>query len=344
MATRRTALRHLALGLGVLACGRALGQPAEGATYVGIETGQNGISQARFIAASGRSRARLPLSFRAHGLAQNGQTLVVFPRRPGNRFARVDCTNLELRDVVTAPDGRHFFGHGAFSADGQTLLVPENDLETLQGALGVYSMGAQARRLGMVPLPGPGPHEIVRAPLSDQFYIALGGLETHPDYGRVPLNLHDFRSQVLRYDLAKGVLEPLGFWGGSEGVSLRHLAHDRQGRLYVGGQVPGARAGPVLWLVEGGQPRALDASTALGGYVSSVAADGGRALVSSKATGRVLTLEGADIVADVAWEGASAVALKGRAQAQAGFTLLRLGEDAWPAPHGYEFDNHGLMY
>ncbi len=347
METRRDLLRRLALGLGVIAAGGASANTAAEATYVGIETSPKGLSRARFFSETGAAIGQTPLDFRAHGLAEQDGRLVVFPRRPGNTFAVLDTQTLNIRTVVTAPSGRHFFGHGAFSRDGKTLLVAENNLTTLAGSIAHYDVAGPIKRLGSLPLPGPGPHEITRAPQADLFAIALGGFETHPDYGRDPLNLHDFRSQVLLYDLLQGDLMPLGYWPGSEGISLRHLAFDGVGRLYVGGQVPERSSGvgsAVLWLVEGNAATALDASAVMGGYVSSVAADQSCALISSKVTGQVITLDGTQLIDRMTIDGASAVAVKGGFTARAGFSVLRLKGGDVPSVLPHEFDNHGIMY
>ena len=335
----------LALGLGVLACNRALGQPAEGAAYVAVETeAASGLSRAAFFAASGARLGAVPLRFRAHGMARHARQLVVFPRRPGDRFAVIDRDTLEIRAVVTAPPNAHFFGHGAFSRDGRTLLVTENDLETLQGRIGLYRLGPEVRREGQVPLPRPGPHEITRDPARDRFYIALGGLETHPAYGRAPLNLESFRSEVIALDLAGGGIEAMGLWTGSEGVSLRHLAMDGRGRLYIGGQVKEARegGGHVLWLVDGGRVSRLESGALLGGYVSSVAAHGTKALVSSKTSNRVLCLNGARLLRQDTRSGAGAVALGDGLLALSGYDLLTVNGAERALPAGVEYDNHGL--
>ncbi len=348
MATRREVLARAALGLGVLACSRALGQPAERAAYVAIETSAaTGRSRARFLAADGAPAGVVPLDFRAHGMARHGRVMAVFPRRPGTCFALVDLGTLEVRAVVRAPEGRRFHGHGAFGASGRTLLVTENDLATLGGAVGIYELPS-ARRIGTLPLPRPGPHDIRHVPGTDRFHVALGGLETHPDYGRTPLNLGAFASEVVTLDLGAGDParpEAMGLWPGTEGVSLRHLADDGRGRLHVGGQrADPARPGPegVLWVVEDGRARALEAGDRLGGYVSSVAGGGGRAVVTSKAAGRALVLAGGAVVSERRIDGASAAAIGGAGAVVSGYASLGIGGAAVSAAAGHEFDNHGL--
>lgn len=344
--SRRRFLTTLAAGMGVVACRTSLGQPAEGAAYVGVETSAaTGLSTVGFFGATGARQGATALDFRAHGLACDGRHVVVFPRRPGNRFAVVDRGTLEILAVVGAPDGRHFYGHGAFTRDGRTLLVTENDLESLSGWIGLYEIAPRPRRVGQLELPGPGPHEIARDPRRDLFYIALGGLQTHPAYGRTPLNLTEFRSQILLWDAARGILTPLGFWSGTEGVSLRHAAMDDLGRLYVGGQVEDtarAETSHVIWVVDKGEVQSVPDGGGLRGYVSSVAARGRGAILTSKEGGLALRLEGNTVLDRVALDGAGAAALGPGLTALSGYQELRLNSVGLAARGGHEFDNHGL--
>ena len=346
MATRRQVIGQLALGLGVMACRAACGQPAEQARFVGITTSATtGRSQTAFFTETGAALPPVALDFRAHGMARHDNRLVVFPRRPGDRFAVVNLQNLEIIATVKAPADRHFYGHGAFSQDGGTLLVTENDLETLQGAIGIYDVRPKPRRLGHIDLPGAGPHDILRVAQSGRFLVALGGLETHPDYGRTPLNLSSFRSELVELDIQRGTATPLGFWTGSDGISLRHLAQDSAGRIYVGGQVADmarAKAENVLWLVDGQAKTMVAAGARLAGYVSSVAAHGTQAVVSSKTAHQVVTLDGPNVIGAHRIDGASAVAVGPYGSAMGGYAKLLVNETVHHLPAGLEYDNHGL--
>ena len=344
--SRRGFARGLAISLGLATCRTGLAQPAEGAVYVGVETsGLTGKSRAAFFTATGRRTSHVPLDFRAHGLAQHNQTLVVFPRRPGNRFAVVDLTILEVRAVIEAPGHRHFYGHGALSRDGATLLVAENDLDTLQGVIGVYETGTAPRRLGEVALPGAGPHEIIRAEDADAFYIALGGLETHPDYGRTPLNLDSFQSRILSFDLSTGALAPFGTWDTAQGVSLRHLAIDAHGTLFVGGQAmfPSPRAEDVLWKVTPDGVSRVETHGLLQGYVSSVAAHAGKVMVTSKVSGQTVVLENNEVVETTSRDGASGAALGYDLTVSSGYEALSINQHVVPVSALHEFDNHGFV-
>ncbi|MDV7141470.1 DUF1513 domain-containing protein [Tropicimonas sp. TH_r6] len=338
-------LKWLAAGLGVSACRTAFGQPVEHAAYIGIETASGtNLSRAGIFSASGARLGKVPLDFRAHGMAEHGRRLVVFPRRPGDQFAVVDLETLEIVSVTRAPEGRHFYGHGAFTLDGMHLLVPENDMETLQGAIAIYSMEGPIRRLDRIDLPGAGPHEILRHPSRNLFHVALGGLETHPEYGRTALNLHDFRSQVVTLNLENGAIDQMGYWAGTEGISLRHMGLDDQERLYIGGQIASkARAlgEEVIWVVETGRVERVDVGNRMRGYVSSVATQGPRAMLTSRTGGTALVLDGDRLLSSESIDGASAVALAPGLEATSGFTLLRINDTQVTADQGHEFDNHG---
>lgn len=347
MATRRQFLERLALGLAVAACQTHVAQPAEKAVYVGVETSATtGLSTASFFSASGSRVSSIYLGFRAHGFAQQGNHLVVFPRRPGNRFAIIDLDSFEILGVVTAPKDRHFYGHGAFTADGRTFLATENNLASLGGSIGVYELDRSARRVGEIDLPLAGPHEIVRAGPSDRFLIALGGLQTHPDYRRAAFNLPTFRSQVISLNFESRTFDAFDFWSGTEGVSLRHLAMDDKGRIYVGGQkkdMARARTAQVAWYVDGQVVKPIEISDLTAGYVSSVAARGKQALITSKETGRLVHLDGDNVLRSEEIVGASAAALGDPFGIVSGYETLWIGEKRVGVRDGQEFDNHGLL-
>ena len=60
---------------------------------------------------------------------------------------------------ASKPD-RHFFGHGAFSADGRLLYATENDYERARGMIGVRDATDGYRQIGEFPAHGMEPHDI----------------------------------------------------------------------------------------------------------------------------------------------------------------------------------------
>ena len=84
----------------------------------------------------GRPRRLRQTTLRLHApiLQPNTDLLVAVSRRAGDQIYLV--FGKTMRSVSAAP-GRHFFGHAAFSADGATLFVGENDFETAKGLISV---------------------------------------------------------------------------------------------------------------------------------------------------------------------------------------------------------------
>lgn len=133
----------------------------------------------------------VPLPDRGHAAAAHPlrPEAVAFARRPGTFALIVDCATGTTTARLDSPEGRHFYGHGAFSRDGRLLFTPENDYEAGQGRIGVWDADAGYARLGEFSSGGIGPHDIALMPDADVFVVANGGIDTHPDSGRAKLNL-----------------------------------------------------------------------------------------------------------------------------------------------------------
>jgi hypothetical protein len=263
---------------------------------------------------------RIPLPGRGHAAAAHPDRplAVAFARRPGTFAMAIDCAAGAVVARLSAPAGRHFFGHGAFSAAGGRLFTTENAYDTGDGLLGVWETEGW-RRIGEVPTGGVGPHEVVRAP-DGALIVANGGLRTHPDTGRAVLNREAMRPSLARVDAETGALtdraEPpaeLRF------LSLRHLAVRADGLCAAAGQWEGEAGAepPLLAFWRPGAPlrwAAPDAGAAgrTAGYAGSVAFDptgaaaaitcprGGVALAAAADDGRPLGLLAADDVCGVA--------------------------------------------
>ena len=70
---------------------------------------------------------RVPLPDRGHDIAvaPDGRSAVVFGRRPGFFAAVIDLDEGALLATLESPQGRHFYGHGTYSADGTLLFATE---------------------------------------------------------------------------------------------------------------------------------------------------------------------------------------------------------------------------
>lgn len=246
----------------------------------------------------------IPLPGRGHAAAAH-PTLplaVAFARRPGRFALVIDCARHEVRALLDAPGGRHFYGHGAFSGDGRYLFTTENAYDTARGMIGVWDSRDGFRRIGEFPSAGVGPHDLRILPDGGTLVVANGGIETHPESGRTKLNLPEMRPNLSYLSLDGTLLdqqEPPGEWHQN---SMRHLAVNRQGQVAVACQWQGdpADVPPLLATHErGADIRFHDTGDGMErdmqGYVGSVAFAGdGRSIAFTGPRGGLAGVMGVD--------------------------------------------------
>lgn len=184
---------------------------------------------------------QIPIPSRGHAAAVNPQAaqVVAFARRPGRFAVVIDCAEGRELARLDAPDGRHFYGHGAFSADGATLFTTENDYDTPAGIIGVWDARGGYRRIGEIPSGGIGPHEILRLP-GGGFVVANGGIQTHPDMARAKLNLPTMQTNLTYLSAEGTVLDQADLTGAMHQNSIRHIAIDHNGAVVAALQWQGA--------------------------------------------------------------------------------------------------------
>ncbi|WP_163849700.1 DUF1513 domain-containing protein [Pseudooceanicola aestuarii] len=223
----------------------------------------------------------LPLPGRGHAAAAHPRRpeAVAFARRPGTFAIVLDCASGQELTRLTAPPGHHFYGHGAFSADGALLFTTENAFEDARGMIGIWDAARGYRRLGGFASHGIGPHEIRRLPGQEVLVVANGGIETHPASGRAKLNIPTMRPSLAYLDFGGALLDQVAPETPLARNSLRHLAICPDGRVAVAAQWQGdmAEAPPLLALHRRGAalhwlsaPEPLH--RAMRGYAGSVAA------------------------------------------------------------------------
>ncbi|MFT4961630.1 MAG: hypothetical protein ACI92Z_002722 [Paracoccaceae bacterium] len=177
------------------------------------------------IDASGVIRFRVPIPGRGHAAAAHPvrAEAIAFARRPGTFASIINCANGQESARLTCPEGRHFYGHGAFSSDGTTLFTTENDYEAGQGRIGVWDATQGYGRIDEFASGGIGPHEIRLLRDSDVLVVANGGIDTHPDTGRTKLNLATMRPNLSYLDLSGTLLEQVELSEDLHSNSIRHL-------------------------------------------------------------------------------------------------------------------------
>ncbi|MCL3883156.1 DUF1513 domain-containing protein [Marivita sp. GX14005] len=297
---------------------------------------------------------QLPLPERGHAAAAHPARpeAVAFARRPGTFALVIDCALGMRIATLTAPEGRHFYGHGAFSADGTRLFTTENDYEAGEGRIGIWDAEKGYRRIGEWASGGIGPHEIRRLPGSDVLVVANGGIDTHPDSGRAKLNIPTMRPN-LSYISDGAIVETVELDAALHKNSIRHLDVSRSGQVAIGMQWQGDRDPSALVATHerGASIRLLEAPEdrvrAMNGYVGSIAfsEDGTRIAATSPRGGQVQIFDARDGRFASAQSIADAC---GIARGGAGFTatsgtgaVARIGSGPGAAAHdGLRWDNH----
>ena len=288
--------RSLLAAMAVAACTSqiVLGRTdAVAAFYAGVRRHKTGRFYACLIGREGRILKEFPLPARAHGMAYDPSTarLIVFARRPGTFGMIVDVRDKRQIGSITAPTERHFYGHGVFSADGAYLYATENDYENGRGAIGVYDTAKGFRRIGEMSTGGIGPHDIALLPSGHTLVIANGGIKTHPEYPRVPLNLASMESSIAYVDATSGKLleiqRPPEKW---RQLSLRHLAITFDGHVAIGCQFKGSKIQhpPLIALHERDRPIGFTAlpmtlNRSLRHYVGSIVANHSSRVIAASA-------------------------------------------------------------
>lgn len=241
----------------------------------------------------GTGSPALALPARGHDIAWHPSadgSAVVAARRPGDFLVRWHAaTGTELARFE-ADDESRFEGHLAFRPDGRVLYATETDLITGDGRIGVFD-GLSLARLDAWPCGGIGPHA-VEWMADGRLAVAVGGILTLPETGRVKRNLASMAPALSFIDPADGRLlsrhsPPDAF------MSVRHIAQDAGGRIAVSLQNEGRPARPLFALLDGGMLRYGEADAALlercGGYAGDITAVAGGFAVSCTRAGVTAT-------------------------------------------------------
>jgi hypothetical protein len=246
---------------------------------------------------------QVALPARAHGMAFSGVTgrTVAFARRPGTYAMIFDPWAKAEPIVITAQEGRHFYGHGTFSPDGSLLYASENDFDDNRGIIGLYDARNRFARLGEYQTYGTGPHDMTVSDDGRMLIVANGGIETHPDFGRTKLNLDHMEPSLTLIDAATGALiEKHALPPHYAQVSTRHVDIDASGRIWFACQYEGHRNDlpPLIGHFARGEDLTFislpdDTTRTLGNYVGAIAVNRAEHLV-----GVTSPIEGASVTLD----------------------------------------------
>ncbi|WP_228028713.1 DUF1513 domain-containing protein [Donghicola mangrovi] len=242
----------------------------------------------------------LPIPSRGHAAAAHPYRAeaVAFARRPGRFAVVLDCATGKEIARLDSPEGRHFYGHGAFTADGKLLLTTENAYEIPAGKLGVWDAEDGYKRIGEISSGGIGPHEMIR--LNDGgFAVANGGMQTHPDYERAVLNIPTMQPNLTYLDAAGEIIDQVEPPTDMRLNSIRHIAADASGRVVIALQWQGNPLAPVPLMASHRRGEELTffnhpETAKLKQYAGSIAisADGSEIAMTGPKGGHVLFFDG----------------------------------------------------
>lgn len=274
------------------------------------------------LSASGAVVFEVPIPARGHAAAAHPTRplAVAFARRPGTFAIVIDCRSGKVRAQLAAPEGRHFYGHGAFSAEGDLLFTTENEYAAARGIVGIWDTRDGFRRVAEVSSGGVGPHDIRLMPDGRALAVANGGIETHPETGRTKLNIPTMRPNLSIMDFAGHVQDRIEIEPALSKNSIRHLAVNQRGDVAFAMQWQGdvSENPPLLGVrsMEGNvgliSPNEAAQHAKMLGYAGSVAfsKDGQRIAITSPrgGVGQVYDTAGEHLVQEVALPDTSGVA------------------------------------
>ena len=236
----------LASGIGSAAAGRT---PRDRPIYFSAYGALDGAHGVAAFGADGGKVLDAPLPARAHGIAvhPDGDEAVAFARRPGTFAAVLRRRDGAGRARLDSPPGRHFCGHGVYSADGEFLFTTENDFDAGRGVVGVWRTRPRYRRAREFPSHGIGPHELILSGDGATLIVANGGILTHPDTGRRKLNVPTMSPSLAYVDSSDGRLVESRAFGGPRRrlLGIRHLAVAADGLVCLALQDEGPRGDPL---------------------------------------------------------------------------------------------------
>ncbi len=246
----------------------------------------------------------LDLPGRGHGgaIRPGHAHCVIFARRPGTFAIVADRTDGRLLHTLSSPAGRHFYGHGCFSADGRHLYTTENDFDGECGVIGLWDASDGYRRIAEFESFGIGPHDIRMMPDGKTLVVANGGILTHPDTGRHKLNIPDMEPSLVFLDRRDGRrLQTCVLPREMRKLSIRHLAVGRDGTVFAAMQYEGPSEDhpPLIVKVYRDRPTLMSAPPGvqkdMKNYCGSIALDiSGRIAAATCPRGNMVTFWTAD--------------------------------------------------
>ncbi len=288
---RRALLISLAGSAAMLALPKGAAAAFGQECFAAARKDDRGVYSAALFSLKDGDMRSVELPARGHDitLRPDGGEWVAFARRPGRFGVAIPVDARPPVWFASKPD-RHFFGHGAFSADGRLLYSTENDYDGARGVIGVRDATDGYKQIGEFPAHGMEPHDIQLLADGRTMVIANGGIRTRPENAD-ELNLADMQPSLAYVDVATGdLLEEQRLPAELHQISIRHLAIASGDTIAFGCQYRGPEqdAPPLVGFHRRGEPLAVvpapdETQVGLKNYIGSVTADQGGGIVAASA-------------------------------------------------------------
>jgi uncharacterized protein len=197
---------------------------------------------------NGELISQLRLPGRAHQIIKHPKRseIAIIGRRPGRYLAIASIySGKEIRHLQPEK-GFHFYGHALYTPDGRYLVTTENHIDSGEGYIFVRDTHNDYRIHKHFLSHGIGPHEIKLSSNLDTLVIANGGILTHPDKGRVKLNLDSMAPSLTYISLKNGkLLEQVSLSKRYHQLSIRHIDINQQDEVLIGMQYQGDKTDNV---------------------------------------------------------------------------------------------------
>ena len=211
------------------------------------------------------SKLELPRRGHAAVFNKNSEEALFFSRRPGDEIFVFRKNATKIEKVLKSEPGRHFYGHGVLTQDSGYLLTTENKYDSGQGIVVVRDALDNYKVVSEIASGGVGPHELALLSDGKTIVVANGGLRTHPEKNRIPLNTDTMQPNISFIDLLSGdVLNQ--YSPPHHQMSLRHMSVDAADNVYVGVQYMGGPLDDVPLVVRVQRERGMTSLAAPENY------------------------------------------------------------------------------
>lgn len=238
--SRRRFLSQAALAVASTTVTSVSADEALSVSYASAFTDYSDQHYVGLFSASAKLIRSYKVASRGHAgcFSKDGRFVVFFARRPGTWILVVALKTGKVFTETGTVSGRHFYGHGVFNKDQSLLFVSENDYDNARGVIGVYEVAQGFKRVREFDSYGVGPHELALLSDDKTLVVANGGIETHPDYGRIKLNITTMSPRLSYIDSSSGQ-ELKSVFPPHHQLSLRHLDVNDRDHVVVGAQFQG---------------------------------------------------------------------------------------------------------